>query len=67
MSPLTDKATECKIERIWYLSSETIDLFSPRDHTEYAWDSVMSQILGRPKMQVRRKEKQCTKRQKQRG
>ena len=50
MSPLTDKATECKIERIWYLSSETIDLFSPRDHTEYAWDSVMSQILGRPKM-----------------
>lgn len=57
MSPLTDKATECKIERIWYLSSETIDLFSPRDHTEYAWDSVMSQILGRPKMQVRRKKK----------
>ena len=51
MSPLTDKAIEWKRERIWYLSPETIDLFSPRDHTEYEWDSVvMSQILGRPKM-----------------
>lgn len=65
MTPLIGKTTECKTERSWYLSPETIDLFNLTVHTEHGWDSfVMSQILGRPKMQVGRKEKQCRKRQK---